>query len=65
VSTQSDLQLYVFVDARGSYFATDEGQAVAMYRLACRECGEAFDEDEAPVPSRSIRGGPLVHKECA
>ena len=54
------------------YLLISEGSIVdpqadpkAMYRLACRECGDAFDENETPVESRSIRGGPLVHEECA
>lgn len=58
--------LYLFVTEGGSYVPdTDEPGAVAMYRLACRECGDAFAEGEKPVPSRSIRGNPLVHEECS
>ena len=56
--------LYLFVSEHGSY-ALAGGEAKAMYRLACRECGDAFTEDETPVPSRSIKGAPLVHEECA
>ena len=55
--------LYVFV-SEGS-FVEPSADPAAMYRLACRECGEAFEEGETSVPSRSIRGNPLVHEECS
>ena len=59
----TEFPLYMFV-SRPTSMLTTEVDPAAMYRLACRECGEAFEEGETPVPSRSIRGNPLVHEEC-
>ena len=46
--------LYLFVSDKGAYALGGLVEAKAMYRLACRECGSAFEEDETPVPSRQM-----------
>ena len=55
---------YLLISEHGAY-VLDGGEPKAMYRLACRECGEVFEEGVEPVPSRTIKGAPLVHEECA
>lgn len=60
-----DHPLYLFVGDKGAYALGNKVEPKAMYRLACRECGAAFEEGETPVPSRTISGAPLVHEECA
>ena len=61
----SEFAMYLLIGQPTSYLISGDEQPKAMYRLCCRECGTAFEEGETPVESRSIKGAPLVHEECA